>query len=113
MDVSGPKISVRNTKSVSFGDETLDLSCVEQLIEISQTRAISDALQHIKSQVENGRFKSKAVVDIAIHLETEIDSKVGSILVLLVVQLSLQQRNERLFRPVPNSHIDSCRVWMQ
>lgn len=58
----------------------LDLSCVEQLVEISQTRAISDTLRHIKSQVESGRFKSMTVADIAMQLDSDIDNKAGGTL---------------------------------
>lgn len=76
--ISGSKISVRNSKSISFGEELqLDLSGVEQLIEISQTRAISDTLQHIKSLLDSGRCRSKAVMDIAMHIEHELDAQVS------------------------------------
>ncbi len=44
----GVKVKTRQTDTIQFGDEELDLSAVEQLFDKSQTRAIGDALQLIR-----------------------------------------------------------------
>lgn len=46
-------------------------------MEISQTRAISDTLQHIKSLLDSGRCRSKAIADIALHIEHELNTQVS------------------------------------
>ncbi|GMH39200.1 hypothetical protein BSKO_07098 [Bryopsis sp. KO-2023] len=71
-----PKISVRNATTISFGDELqLDLAGVEQLVEISQTRAISDTLRYIKSQVEGGKFRGRSMAEIADQIDREMDAQ--------------------------------------
>ncbi|CAE7549376.1 unnamed protein product [Symbiodinium microadriaticum] len=45
------KIMVRNKSLVQFGDLELDLSCVEQIVDSSQTRAIADALRYIQGHL--------------------------------------------------------------
>jgi len=44
----GLKVKTRQTDTIQFGDEELDLSAVEQIFDKSQTRAIGDALQLIR-----------------------------------------------------------------
>jgi len=39
------KVQARNLRCIQYGDTEVELSCVEQLVEISQARAIGDALQ--------------------------------------------------------------------
>ena len=44
-------MAVRTKGTISFGEQDIDLSAVEQLAEHSQTRAIAAALQWIGAQV--------------------------------------------------------------
>ena len=58
------KISVRSKGTVSLpGDETLELSAVEQLVETSQTRFIMDALKSIGRRFADGRKTLAEVLD--------------------------------------------------
>jgi len=41
-------VKTRQTDTIQFGEEELDLSAVEQLFDKSQTRAVGDALQLIR-----------------------------------------------------------------
>lgn len=48
------KITVRNKSLVQLGEMELDLSFVEQIVDPSQTRAISDILQYIQNKLLTG-----------------------------------------------------------
>ncbi len=56
------KISPRGRHTILFGVNTIDLSCVEQIVDVSQTRAIGDAI-HYAVRYMDGKMTMKAVID--------------------------------------------------
>ncbi len=68
-------MSTRTIHTVTFGEEELDLSAVEQLAEKSQTRAIACALQLLRSWLlrSGGNRTLSALLD---QLDQEMDAKV-------------------------------------
>ena len=69
------KISTRSKSLISFGDEDIDLSAVEMLVEKSQTRAIADALSLLGTWVAQ-RSRRSTVADLMQQLEADLNSKV-------------------------------------
>ena len=49
------KISARSINSIAFGNATIDLSGVEQLVDISQTRAIGDIIHYAMKKYIDGK----------------------------------------------------------
>lgn len=49
------KVKVRNRHLIQFDDMELDLACVEQIVDTSQTRAIADTLQYIQYSLLSDR----------------------------------------------------------
>ncbi|CAD7701197.1 unnamed protein product [Ostreobium quekettii] len=69
-----PKTSVRGRGLVHFGEESLDLSAVEQLVEVSQTRAIAEAVHYVQSgATQHGPFNRRSLSYILDHIEQDID----------------------------------------
>jgi hypothetical protein len=56
------KVTTRSRQLISFGDEDIDLSAVEQLVEKSQTRAIADALLLMRSRQAQVEARGSALV---------------------------------------------------
>jgi predicted ABC-class ATPase len=56
------KISSKGLQSIEFGTHTIDLGAVEQLVDISQTRAIGDAI-HYATNYMDGQKTLKEIVD--------------------------------------------------
>jgi predicted ABC-class ATPase len=56
------KISPRGLHTIAFGRYTIDLQCVEQLVDPSQTRAIGDAIQYA-TQFMDGRRTLRQIVE--------------------------------------------------
>jgi len=48
-------IKTNSTRSISFGTETIDLSAVEQLVDVSQSRAIADAIYYAMQYMDGNR----------------------------------------------------------
>eukprot|EP00123_Amoebidium_parasiticum_P010244 comp19980_c0_seq1/m.24394 comp19980_c0_seq1/g.24394 ORF comp19980_c0_seq1/g.24394 comp19980_c0_seq1/m.24394 type:complete len:451 (-) comp19980_c0_seq1:35-1387(-) len=48
------KVSVRAMDTVSYGDITIDLSAVEQIVETGQTRAIADSISYLRQRYMEG-----------------------------------------------------------
>lgn len=65
------RFKVRSLNEITFGDEKLDLSAVEQLVEVSQTRVISDILQLIHQRAVSNDNTLSGVLD---HLESIMDA---------------------------------------
>mmetsp|Transcript_12207 Transcript_12207/g.19718 ORF Transcript_12207/g.19718 Transcript_12207/m.19718 type:complete len:441 (+) Transcript_12207:864-2186(+) len=65
------KIRAQETRSVQFGEEEIDLSAIEQLVEGSQTRVIGDALLYLKSKCTPER----TLLELMEGLELEFDEK--------------------------------------
>jgi predicted ABC-class ATPase len=59
------KVSSKGLLSILFGREMIDLSAVEQLVSVSQTRAIADAIVHAMRYMD-GRKTLKEVVELVI-----------------------------------------------
>ena len=64
------KVDAKGLSTILFGRTPLDLSAVEQLVTISQTRAIGDALVLMMKRFMDGRTTVAEVLD---RLETELD----------------------------------------
>jgi predicted ABC-class ATPase len=58
----GIKISVKGKKTILFGGELIDLSCVEQIFEVQQTRSIAYAIYRAMKYMD-GERTLKEVVD--------------------------------------------------
>ena len=71
------KCTARQTDLIQYGDENVDLSAVEQLVEKSQTRAIADALNLLRLWLNQQQHQGKTIAELLQHLEQELDSKVG------------------------------------
>ncbi len=56
------KISSKGLQSIAFGTHTIDLGAVEQLVDISQTRAIGDAIYYATRYMDGSR-SLKQIVD--------------------------------------------------
>ncbi|CAK0781040.1 hypothetical protein CVIRNUC_005266 [Coccomyxa viridis] len=69
------KCTARQTDLIQYGDENLDLSAVEQLVEKSQTRAIADALNLLRLWLGQQQHQGKTIAELLQHLEQELDSK--------------------------------------
>lgn len=66
------KIDARGTNALRFGTWDIDLSAVEQLVDPSQTRAIGEALVHLKSRVAKEPMSLAEALD---ALDAEIDAE--------------------------------------
>ena len=66
------KVSARDTSTLVFGRETIDLSAVEQLVSASQTRAIGAALLMMSKKLMDGRRTVGELLDL---LDSTIDER--------------------------------------
>merc|ERR1719296_196457 len=79
------KVAARNLRCISYGETEVELSCVEQLVEISQARAIGDCLQllgdEFASRSSDGRLRScggqgnPLLLDVLEELEHQLQAK--------------------------------------
>lgn len=53
-DPRGPKLKVRDTDELRFGKEDIDLAAIEQIVEVTQLRAIGAAIAYLQSQYIDG-----------------------------------------------------------
>lgn len=51
----GPKLKARDIDELVFGSETVDLSAIEQLVEVGQVRTIGAAIAYLQQHYLNGR----------------------------------------------------------
>jgi predicted ABC-class ATPase len=65
------KIDVKTLHTIRFGTETLDLAALEQLVEISQTRAIGRALVALRERFLDGDIRLDEALD---RLEDALES---------------------------------------
>ncbi len=65
-------LKTHDIETIAFGDETIDLSGIEQLVEKSQARAIGHALLYAKSQLIDGKRTVSEITDL---LMEEIEKK--------------------------------------
>ena len=78
------KVNARQTNLIQYGDEEIDLSAVEQLVEKSQTRAIADAISTLQSWLSQHHNQGKTLRQLLQQLETEMDSKASSCYTMLI-----------------------------
>jgi len=64
-------ISPKGLKSISFGSQTIDLGAVEQLVDLSQTNAIGDAINYSKKYM-NGKNTLNDVIN---HVMRDIENR--------------------------------------
>jgi len=57
------KIDAKSLNLISFGYTMIDLLCVEQIVDIGQTRAIGDALHYISKKYAGGSYSMSEIVD--------------------------------------------------
>jgi predicted ABC-class ATPase len=62
-DARSPKLKARDVDELVFGTETLDLSAVEQIVDVGQLLAIGAALTFIQDSYLDGRRNLTAIVD--------------------------------------------------
>ena len=74
--LAGMKTSVREKDSIRFGDMELDLACVEQIFDKSQTRSIMEAVNVLTQRVQQAQWQNKPMAQVLTGLESDIDSKV-------------------------------------
>ena len=58
-------IKTRELRLVQFGEETIDLTSIEQLMDFSQTRALADALFYVREHYMDGKATMREVLDAA------------------------------------------------
>lgn len=66
------KVAARGLMRIQYGTTDIDLSQVEQLVDTSQTRAISDMLHYIE---KHRLFGKKSLAEVLVELEKQIDRK--------------------------------------
>lgn len=64
------KIAAKSLKLIGFGEEWIDLSAVEQLVDISQTRAVGDILNYARERYIDGRKTIREILDLT---EADLD----------------------------------------
>lgn len=71
-----PMTTVQSRTTVDFDDVNLDLAAVEQIVDVSQTRAIAEAVLYVQSGATNhGPFNKRSLAYILDCIEHEIDRK--------------------------------------
>eukprot|EP00931_Biecheleriopsis_adriatica_P115088 TRINITY_DN90924_c0_g1_i1.p1 TRINITY_DN90924_c0_g1~~TRINITY_DN90924_c0_g1_i1.p1 ORF type:complete len:683 (+),score=149.56 TRINITY_DN90924_c0_g1_i1:90-2051(+) len=67
------KVNARNLRCIQYGETEVELSCVEQLVETSQARAIGDALQLLgDGQLLGAGSNGKPLASVMVELEKRI-----------------------------------------
>lgn len=57
------KIDTKSVHQISFGNTRVDLLCVEQLVDVGQTRAIGDAIYYISRKYADGAHSVREIVE--------------------------------------------------
>ncbi|MBW4651787.1 MAG: ABC-ATPase domain-containing protein [Kaiparowitsia implicata GSE-PSE-MK54-09C] len=70
-EVRSPKLKVRDVDELVFGDETIDLSAVEQLVEVNQVRAIGAAIAYLQQQYGDRPWALSALLA---QLQADLDA---------------------------------------
>jgi predicted ABC-class ATPase len=58
-----PRAKVRDVDELVFGSEAIDLSAVEQIVEVNQLRAIGAALAYVQQHYLDGRHSLKTILE--------------------------------------------------
>jgi len=56
-------VKIRGLRTIQFGEETVDLSAVSQIVHVSQTRAIADAILYARERYMDGRRPIRGILD--------------------------------------------------
>ena len=76
----GPRVKTRSLHGISVDDEELDLNAVEQLVEVSQTRAIAESLLMLRKKVGvGGPWRGLSLAEIMDRVEGEMDDGGGGL----------------------------------
>ena len=62
-DDRGPKLKTSSVDELRFGNETIDLSAVEQLMDVGQVRGIGSAIAYLQDQYFNSRLSVTEVIE--------------------------------------------------
>lgn len=73
------KIKIHDKHTIFFGNEQIDLGCVEQLVDKSQTRAIGQALLLAMRVIREPEWRGRCLTDILAAIDGKIDGRVGGI----------------------------------
>ncbi|MEB3232275.1 MAG: ABC-ATPase domain-containing protein [Leptolyngbyaceae bacterium] len=71
-DDRGPKLKARDVDELQFGKETIDLSAVEQLMDLGQVRGIGSAIAYLQDRYLNG---NDSLTDIIATVIRDVDDK--------------------------------------
>lgn len=63
-------VKVRGLRTIQFGEETVDLSAVSQIVHAGQTRALADAILYARERYMDGRRPLRAILD---AVEADLD----------------------------------------
>ncbi|MCH2661732.1 ATPase, partial [bacterium] len=63
----GVNVKSRGLRTVLFGAETIDLAAVEQLVDSSQTRALSAALLYARENYVDGQRSLRKILDLVMR----------------------------------------------
>ncbi|NEQ95175.1 MAG: ABC-ATPase domain-containing protein [Cyanothece sp. SIO2G6] len=66
-DDRGPKLKARDVDALQFGKETIDLSAVEQLMDLGQVRGIGSAIAYLQDRHLNGKDSLTEIISAVIR----------------------------------------------
>lgn len=72
------KVAARNLRCIQYGETEVELSCVEQLVEVSQARAIGDVMQLLGDGgriMSSGGEEGPLLADVMEQLEQQLQAK--------------------------------------
>ena len=70
------KTTTRQINLIQFGEENLDLSGLEQLVEKSQTRAIAEALCLLRAWIGQPQMSGSSLAELLKRMDAEFNAKV-------------------------------------
>lgn len=71
-DDRGPKLKTSSVDELRFGNETIDLSAVEQLMDVGQVRGIGSAIAYLQDQYLNDQLSLDKVIE---AVNADVDNK--------------------------------------
>ncbi|MEM9214842.1 MAG: ABC-ATPase domain-containing protein [Cyanobacteria bacterium P01_F01_bin.150] len=71
-DDRGPKLKTSNVDELRFGNETIDLSAVEQLMDVGQVRGIGRAIAYLQDQYLNNQLSMTEIIK---AVDSDVDAK--------------------------------------
>jgi len=71
-DSRGPKLKVRDTDELRFGSEEIDLTAIEQLVDVAQLRAIGGAIARLQESYLDGQCTLQNLIEqILVDIEAQ------------------------------------------